>query len=183
VTDLARFFRRDRHAWEIGVRLLEVRSGFARARLDVRDRHMNAVGVAQGGAIFTLADFAFAVCCNSHGTVAVAVNANVQFVRPGRKGALVAEAREVARSARLSSVRVEVTDAAGEVVALFTGLAFRREETLAAVEAARRRPRASRRGAPRGAPRATAAPAARAVSSAARRPAARGASRPRAPRG
>jgi acyl-CoA thioesterase len=160
-TDLARFFRRDRHAREVGVRLAEVRPGYARACLDVGERHMNAVGLAQGGAIFTLADFAFAVCCNSHGTVAVAVNANVQFVRPGRKGRLVAEAHEVARSARLSSVRVEVADAAGEVVALFTGLAFRREETLAAVEAARRAP----------------------VSSAGRRRGGRGASRPRAPRG
>jgi hypothetical protein len=74
----------------------------------------------------------------------------------------------VARSARLSSVRVEVTDAAREVVALFTGLAFRREETLASVEA-------SRRG--RGAPSPSR------VSSAGRRPGGRGASRRPAPRG
>jgi len=161
--DLARFFREDRHARGIGVRLEEVRPGYARARLDVGARHMNAVGVAQGGAIFTLADFAFAVCCNSHGTVAVAVNANVQFVRPGRAGRLVAEAHEVSRSARLSSVRVEVRDAGGEAVALFTGLAFRREEPLAEVQA-RLRP-------------------GRGVSSGGRRRAARAASRARAPRG
>jgi len=139
--DFARFFRRDRFARGSGARLEEVRPGYARARLTVGDRHMNAVGVTQGGALFTLADLAFAACSNSHGTVAVAVNANIQFVRAGRKGSLVAEAREVAQSPRLSSVEVRVTDRAGDLVALFTGLAYRKKETLAEVAAAARAPR------------------------------------------
>jgi len=138
MTDLVRFFRADRFAGASGVRLEEVRPGYARASLAVRDRHLNAVDVAQGGAVFTLADLAFAACSNSHGTVAVAVAATIQFARPGRKGRLVAEAREVARSTKLSSVEVRVSDREGRPVALFTGLAYRKEETLAEVEQARR---------------------------------------------
>ncbi|HVP65946.1 MAG TPA: PaaI family thioesterase [Anaeromyxobacteraceae bacterium] len=145
MTDLVRFFRADRFARASGVRLEEVRAGYARARLTVRDRHLNAVDVAQGGAIFTLADLAFAACSNSHGAVAVAVNANIQFVRAGRRGKLVAEAREASVSPRLSSVEVRVTDASGALVALFTGLAYRKKETLAAAAAGRRAGQASAR--------------------------------------
>jgi len=145
--DIARFFLADRFARTSGVRLEEVRPGYARARLSVRERHLNAVDVAQGGAIFTLADLAFAACSNSHGTVAVAVNANIQFVRAGRRGSLWAEAREVALSPKLSSVEVRVTDRGGEAVAFLTGLAYRRKDTL--LEAAASRKAAARRRGPR----------------------------------
>jgi acyl-CoA thioesterase len=128
---VARFFRRDRFAWGAGIRLEEVRPGYARARMTAARRHLNAVDVVQGGALFTLADLAFAACCNSHGTVAVAVNVNIQFVRAGLPGRLVAEAREVALSPKLSSCEVKVRDRAGELVAIFTGLAYRKKEALA----------------------------------------------------
>ena len=138
--DLPRFIRRDRFASLAGVRLVEVRPGFARARLRVGAHHLNAVDVAQGGAVFTLADLAFAAACNSHGTVAVAVNASISFVKAAGPGWLEAEAREVSLSPRLSSVTVHVRERGGALVAVFQGLAYRKKETLAELERARRRP-------------------------------------------
>ncbi len=142
MTDLERFFRRDRFAALAGVRLAEVRPGFARARMRVGPSHLNGVDVAQGGAVFTLADLAFAAASNSHGTVAVAVNVSISFVKAAGPGWLEAEARELSLSPRLSSVTVHVRDRAGGLVAVFQGLAYRKRETLAEVE--RLRPR--RRG-------------------------------------
>jgi len=142
MVDLRRFFRRDRFAASAGARLLSVSPGRARARMRLSDRHMNGVDVAQGGAIFTLADLAFAAAANSHGTVAVAVNVAISFVKAAAKGALTAEAREVARTPRLSTCVVRVTDGAGELVALFNGTAYRKKETLDEA----RRPRAARPG-------------------------------------
>jgi len=130
MVDLRRFFRRDRFAARAGARLLSVSPGRARARMRLSDRHMNGVDVAQGGAIFTLADLAFAAAANSHGTVAVAVNVAISFVKAAAKGTLTAEAREVARSPRLSTCVVRVTDASGDLVALFNGTAYRKKETL-----------------------------------------------------
>ena len=144
--DLRRFFRRDRFAALAGARLTEVRSGFARARLRVGPGHLNGVDVAQGGALFTLADLAFAAACNSHGTVAVAVNASISFVKAAGPGWLEAEAREVSLSPRLSSVTVHVRERGGALVAVFQGLAYRKKETLAEVE--RSRPRRRRRATP-----------------------------------
>jgi acyl-CoA thioesterase len=147
VTDLRRFFRRDRFAALAGVRLTEVRPGFARARMRVGPSHLNGVDVAQGGAVFTLADLAFAAACNSHGAVAVAVNASISFVKAAGPGWLQAEAREVSLSPRLSSVTVHVRDRAGALVAVFQGLAYRKKETLDEVERARpRRPGRTRSG-------------------------------------
>ncbi len=132
--DLLKFFQRDRFAAHAGISLLEVSKGVARARMEVGPQHLNGVGIVQGGAIFTLADLAFAAACNSHGTVAVAVSATVSFAKATTAGVLQAEAREVAVSPRLSTCEVRVTDDAGDVVALFTGTAYRKKERLADVQ-------------------------------------------------
>jgi acyl-CoA thioesterase len=147
---LERFFLRDRFAAGAGVRLVSCGPGRATARMTVRKEHLNGVDVVQGGAVFTLADFAFAVACNTHGPVALAIDVTIAFLSPTTGGTLTAEAREVSRSSRLSRVEVEVRDAAGRAVALFHGTAYVTRDSLVAVAAraatARRPVRASRRG-------------------------------------
>ncbi len=138
--DVERFIRNDRFASHAGVELLAVSRGRARARMQVRDRHLNGVHVVQGGAIFTLADTAFAAASNSHGTVAVAIDTSLSFVKAATTGTLVADAREVARSPKLSTCVVRVTDESGDLVALFKGTAYRKKESLADVARPRRRP-------------------------------------------
>jgi acyl-CoA thioesterase len=132
---LRRFFRRDRFAAGAGIRLVECGPGRAVARLTLRPGHLNGVGVAQGGAIFTLADFAFAVACNTHGPVALAIDVAISFLAATTRGTLTATAIEVARSARLSRVEVEVRDASGTRVALFHGTAYVTRDSIHDVEA------------------------------------------------
>jgi acyl-CoA thioesterase len=120
----------DRFAAGVGIELVEVREGFARARLQLGPQHLNAAGVVQGGVVFTLADLAFAAASNSHGTVALAVSATISFVKATRTGVLVAEAREEALSRRLSTCTVRVTDEAGALVALFSGSAYRKDDPM-----------------------------------------------------
>jgi acyl-CoA thioesterase len=127
--------RRDRFAAHAGVRLVELREGYARATLRLRADHLNGVGVVQGGAIFTLADLAFAAACNSHGTVAVALDVSITFARAAVRGTLTAEAREIAVSRRVSVCDVRVTDASGALVAALKGTAFRKEERAEALAA------------------------------------------------
>jgi acyl-CoA thioesterase len=130
MSELRRFFGGDRFAARNGMELLEVREGRAVARLAVGADHLNASGVVQGGAVFTLADLAFAAASNSRGNVALAIEAHVTFLRAVRAGVLLAEAREESGSRRLSTCTVRVTDEKGELVALFTGTAFRKDEPL-----------------------------------------------------
>jgi acyl-CoA thioesterase len=129
---ILRFFKNDRFAAHSNIELLSVSPGHARAKMTLHPHHLNGYGTVQGGAIFTLADFAFAAASNSHGTVAVAINVSITFMKAGQTGTLWAEARELSRNFKLASYTVEVKDDAGELVALFQGLVYRKSEKIPA---------------------------------------------------
>ncbi|HPC96521.1 MAG TPA: PaaI family thioesterase [Sedimentisphaerales bacterium] len=124
------FFKNDRFAEHCGIELVEVGEGRAKTRMKIEDRHLNGVNVVHGGAIFTLADLAFAAASNSHGTVAVAINASIWYVKAGLSGTLLANAREVSLNPKLATYSIEVTDDAGEIIAVFEGMVYRKKETI-----------------------------------------------------
>ncbi len=107
----------------LGIALLDVAPGRARLRMTVRDDMVNGHAIAHGGLVFTLADSAFAVACNSHGVVTVAAGADITFTAPARLGdVLVADAVETDTFGRSGSTDVRVTrEADGALVALFRG--------------------------------------------------------------
>ena len=121
-------FENDRFAAATGIHLVELRLGFAKAYLRLEQRHLNSVGIVQGGAIFTLADLAFVAASNSSGKVAVAINTTLSFLKATQSGTLHAEATEISRTRRLSVCTVRVTNDAGELVALFQGTAYIKDE-------------------------------------------------------
>lgn len=132
MASLQRFFKNDKFAERANVELLSVSPGAARAKMTLNPHHWNGYGTVQGGAIFTLADFAFAAASNSHGNVAVAINVSITFMKAGQTGTLWADAREISRNVKLGSYTVEVKDDHGELVAIFQGLAYRKSEKIPA---------------------------------------------------
>jgi acyl-CoA thioesterase len=124
------FVERDLFAKHCGIELVEVGKGTAKTRMRVQEHHLNGVRSVQGGAIFTLADLAFAAACNSHGTVAVAINVSITFIKATSSGTLTAEAKEVSMNPKLGTYSIQITNDAGEVVATFQGLAYRKKESL-----------------------------------------------------
>lgn len=127
---IQRHFENDHFAATSGMRIVELYPGRAKTSLKVEDRHFNCVGIVQGGAIFTLADLAFGLACNSGGRVAVAVSTSLSFVKATRSGTLYAEAVEVSRSRRISTCTVQVTNESGELVAIFQGTAYIKDEPM-----------------------------------------------------
>ncbi len=124
------FSEKDLFARHAGIELLEVFSGRAKACMKIATYHYNGARTVHGGAIFTLADFAFAVASNSHGTLAMGINTSVSFVKAATGGTLYAEAREEARSSKLATYSVHVTDDDDDVVAIFQGTVFRKKESV-----------------------------------------------------
>ena len=125
------FSEHDQFAKHNGIELVEVAAGYAKAKMEISAQHLNAAKTVHGGAIFTLADFAFAVASNSHGSLAMAINASVSFVKAATQGTLYAEAREQTLNAKLATYVVHVTDEDNEVVAIFQGMVYRKkQETL-----------------------------------------------------
>jgi len=127
----------DRFAKHAGIELLKVTEGIAIARMKITAQHLNGVNIVHGGAIFTLADLAFAAASNSHGTVAVAINVSIAYIKAVGTGTLYAKAREVSRNPRLALYIVDVTEEGGDLVATFQGMVYRKKENLLEVPPAR----------------------------------------------
>ncbi len=130
---IARFMReKDKMAVWLNIELLKVRIGYARIGMIIREDMLNAVDVCQGGAIFSFADFAFAVASNSHGKIALAVSANINFTNPAFAGdRLIAEAEELSRTKRTGSYQIKVTrEGDQKLIALFNGNVFVKEESV-----------------------------------------------------
>jgi acyl-CoA thioesterase len=115
-------FNQDRASQALGMRILEVRPGYARLAMAVREDMVNGHQICHGGLIFTLADSAFAFACNTYDSVTVASAGSVDFLLPGRLGdELTATAEERSRSKRTGVYDVAVHNQRGECVALFRG--------------------------------------------------------------
>ena len=128
--DIRTFFDHDRFARHCGVELLEVSEGYAKASMEIGDHHLNGVDIVHGGAVFSLADLAFAVASNSHGTVALAINVSISYLKAVKSGTLFAEAREISRNPKLASYTVDVSDTTGDRVAVFQGMVYRKQDRL-----------------------------------------------------
>ncbi len=106
----------------LGMEILETWPGGARVVMDTTGKE-NFLGVAHGGAIFALADQAFAAAANRDGILQVAVSVHIHYLSPA-KGRLEAIARLIAETDRTSHILVEVKS--GErVVATFEGVAYK----------------------------------------------------------
>jgi acyl-CoA thioesterase len=128
--DLERFVGNDLFARHLGIEVVEYSPGRARARMEIKSHHLNSAGILHGGATFALADAVFAVASNSHGTLAVAINAGISYLKAVRRGTVFAEAEEVAINPKLATYLIRVTDEKGEPIALFQGTVYRKKEKL-----------------------------------------------------
>ncbi len=123
-TDL--FFDQDTWAREAGIELLDVSTGRATVRMEVQERHLNSHGTVHGGVLFTLADTAFALASNSHGTPAAAISAHIMFVTAASKGTLYASAEEFSLNPKIATYTVTITDGEGVRISIFQGMVYRK---------------------------------------------------------
>jgi len=128
IKKLEQLLLNDRFASSNDIQLVTLGKGEAIAELIVSEKHLNGVNIIQGGALFTLADFAFAAASNSHGRIAVAANATISFFRGVSSGKLTAKAKEHSSGKTLATYTVDITDEDGNKIALFSGTAFMKGE-------------------------------------------------------
>jgi phenylacetic acid degradation protein PaaD len=120
-----RLAARDPFARRLGIECVEAGPGRAVARLTVGDGHLNFNGACHGGVIFALADTAFGLASNSHGTIAVGIDAHVTYHVAAQLGdTLTASASEISRTRRIAVYRIDVTRGDGALVSAFTGTVY-----------------------------------------------------------
>jgi acyl-CoA thioesterase len=121
----------DPYARYLGVELLELGKGYSKVTMVVGEHMLNFCGIPHGGAIFSLADVAFAAAANSHGQVAVALNVSINYLAAVPLGTrLYAEATEESIGRRTALYRLAVRAEDGTLVALCHGTVYRRSQML-----------------------------------------------------
>jgi acyl-CoA thioesterase len=119
-------YERDPASQRLGMTLDEIRPGYARMSMRVREDMLNGHGTCHGGYIFMLADSAFAFACNSHNFNTVGAGCSIDYLSPGREGDLLtAEAVEQALSGKTGVYDIVVSNQEGHKVALFRGKSHR----------------------------------------------------------
>lgn len=115
-------WRDDNASKWLGMRIEEVRPGYARLSMTVTPNMVNGHDLCHGGLIFTLADSTFAFACNSHNQRAVAAGCSIEFLAPAFLGdVLTAEGVEQALRGRTGVYDMKVTNQKDELVAVFRG--------------------------------------------------------------
>jgi len=119
------YFSDDRFATENGITLDELDENRSVCSVVLSDRHRNAFGGVMGGAIFTLADFAFATLTNDREHVTVAQQVSINYLSQPKGGRLVAVAAYRRNGRSSCVVNVDVRDDEGRDVAQFVGTGFK----------------------------------------------------------
>jgi acyl-CoA thioesterase len=119
-------YANDKASQALGIRIVEVRPGYARLAMLVRDDMVNGHRTCHGGMVFTLADSAFAFACNSYNENTVAAACSIDFLAASFEGdELTAEATELWRTRRNGIYEITVTNQKGARIALFRGRSYR----------------------------------------------------------
>lgn len=130
MSSIEEFIERDLFAKDLGIEIMEYGEGRAKARLAIRERHLNSAGTVHGGAIFALADAVFSVASNSHGALAMGIQACISYFKSAGIGVLYADASEVALNPKLATYLIEVHDENHTIIALFQGTVYRKTSRI-----------------------------------------------------
>ena len=115
----------------LGIKVVEVKEGYSKINMTLRQEMINGFGIIHGGIAFSLADSAFAFACNNRNNLSVALDTGITFTKATRPGdVLTAEAKEQHNGRSTGLYLVTVTNQQGEQVALFKGTCFRTGKPL-----------------------------------------------------
>lgn len=115
----------------LGINVLEIKEGYSKIQMTLREEMINGFGVIHGGIAFSLADSAFAFACNNRNNLSMALDTNITFTKATKPGdSLTAEAKELHNGRSTGLYLITVINQHNEQVALFKGTCFRTGKTL-----------------------------------------------------
>ena len=128
--EIKQFFKNDRFADLVGAQIESLSAEEVVCSLSIQPHHLNAGNKVQGGVLFTLADFAFAVACNyadlekGNNNITVSHAAQIHYFKPASGDKLTVKTECLQQGRKLSVYRMRVWDAEGALVAEMTGDAY-----------------------------------------------------------
>lgn len=121
----------DKFSQWLGITVLEIKEGYSRIQMTVREEMMNGFGIAHGGIAFSLADSAFAFACNNRNNLSVALDTSINFTKAIQAGDIItAEATETHNGKSTGLYFITITNQQQQQVAVFKGTCFRMGKAL-----------------------------------------------------
>ncbi len=124
ITEIRAHFAKDRFATALGIEIESADESGAVCTARVQPQQTNALGRVQGGFIYTLADFTFAVAANTHRMGTVTLQSNIHYLAAPKGEVLTATARPLSLGGRVAVYEVAVRDENGEVAAMVTATGY-----------------------------------------------------------
>lgn len=103
-------FADDRFATDNGAVIEAIDNCYAKCSMMIEDKHKNAIGIVMGGAIFTLADFTFAVASNWNKKPTVTLTSQISYIGKAKGDKLIAEAKCIKEGRSTCFYVVDVVD-------------------------------------------------------------------------
>jgi acyl-CoA thioesterase len=124
-------FEKDLFSQWLGIEILEIKEGYSKIAMTVREEMINGLGIVHGGIAFSLADSAFAFACNNRNNLSVALDTSINFLKPVHVGdTLEAIATEVHNGRSTGLYQISISNQNQVVVAIFKGTCFRTGKTI-----------------------------------------------------
>ena len=104
----------------LGIEVLEIREGYSKIKMTIRNEMLNGFGIVHGGVTFSFADSAFAFACNNRNNLSLALDTSINFIKPAHVGdELIAEALEIHNGKSTGLYQITITNQNDHVIALF----------------------------------------------------------------
>jgi len=128
---VAHMMKHDLFSQWLGIEVLEIKEGYSKIKMLVREEMINGFGIVHGGVAFSFADSAFAFACNNRNVLSVALDTSIIFLRPVHVGdELIAEAFEIHNGRSTGLYQIRIFNQHQHEVAVFKGTCFRTHKTL-----------------------------------------------------
>jgi acyl-CoA thioesterase len=115
----------------LGIEVMEIREGYSKIRMQVRQEMVNGFGIVHGGVPFSFADSAFAFACNNRNVLSVALDTSINFIKPVHVGDILeAEAKEIHNGRSTGLYHIVIRNQNEHEVAIFKGTCFRTHKNL-----------------------------------------------------
>ena len=116
----------DKFSQWLGIEVLDIKEGYSKIKMNVREEMVNGFGIAHGGIAFSFADSAFAFACNNRNNLSVALDTSINFTKAVNVGdTLFGEAIEIHNGRSTGLYLITITNQNNEQVAHFKGNCFR----------------------------------------------------------
>jgi len=130
-TVIGHVFLKDSFSQWLGIELVDIKEGYSKIKMLVREEMMNGLNVVHGGIAFSLGDSAFAFACNSRNNLSLALETSISFLKPVFVGdTLIAEAKEIRNGRSTGVYLVEIKNQHEQLIALFKGTCYRTGKNL-----------------------------------------------------